>query len=187
MLSWYSWDKIVCNNVLIFLVQHSTGKSRRYTQCRNKSSVQCCLNTLETTLHSSKPYAMLSERLQATFHCKKSYAIVLILSGQCCTGQNFIQCCARCYRQHWVKKAPVQFWLNILGMTLHRSKLYAMLSERLQTTFHKRNYMLFPLNNLSTALHWPNPYSMLSERLQTTLHKKKSCGIYTLGIIIIFM
>ena len=37
--------------------------------------MQFCLNTLETTLHRSKPYAMLSERLQTTLYKKKTSAM----------------------------------------------------------------------------------------------------------------
>ena len=33
-----------------------------------KSPVQCCLNTLWTKSHRSKPYSMLSERLQTKLH-----------------------------------------------------------------------------------------------------------------------
>ena len=36
------------------------------------------------------------------------------------------------------KKDRLQFCLNTLGTTLHRSKPYAMLSERLQTTLNKK-------------------------------------------------
>ena len=41
--------------------------------------MQCCLNTPRTTLHRSKSYAMLSERL-----C----SVVLILLGHLCTGKT---------------------------------------------------------------------------------------------------
>ena len=37
--------------------------------------MQCCYNTLGTTLHKSKPYEMLSERLHTTLHKKKSWAM----------------------------------------------------------------------------------------------------------------
>ena len=59
--------------------------------------------------------------------------------GQHCTGQNPMQCCPGGSRQHCKKKKnPVQFCLDTLRTTLHRSKLYAMLPERLQTTLHKK-------------------------------------------------
>ena len=42
-----------------------------------------------------------------------------------------MQCYLRCSRQHCIRKNPVQCCLNnTLGTTLHRSKSYAMLSER---------------------------------------------------------
>ena len=49
-----------------------------------------------------------------------------------------MQCCPRGSRQHSIRKNPVQFCLNTLGKTLHRSKPYAMLSERPQATLHKK-------------------------------------------------
>ena len=45
------------------------------TKLHKKNSVYCCLNKLGTTLHGSKPYAMLSERLQTTQYRKKSCAM----------------------------------------------------------------------------------------------------------------
>ena len=38
--------------------------------CIRKNPAQCRLNTPGTTLHRSKPYAMLSEMLQAKLHKK---------------------------------------------------------------------------------------------------------------------
>ena len=130
--------------------------------------------------------------------------IVLILLAQHCTCQNPVQCCLRGYRQYFIRKNPVQCWLNTLGTTSHRSKPYAMFSEWLQRTLHKKksgfalgthcpaqNPMQCCLkgtrqlwirkksvqccfNTLGTTLHWLKPFAMLSERLQKTLHKKKS-------------
>ena len=66
----------------------------------------------------------------------------------------------------------MQFCLNALGATLHRSKPYEVLPERLQTTLHKRKScaMLsqYSLDNIAQL----KPYAMLPERLQTTLHKE---------------
>ena len=45
-----------------------------------------------------------------------------------------MQCCLRGSTQLCIRKNHVQCCLNTLGITLHRSKLYAMLSEWLQTT-----------------------------------------------------
>ena len=106
-------------------------------------------------------------------HCIRKILsnVVLILVGQHCTGQNPMQYCSRGSKQHCMKNL-VQFRLNALGATLHRSKLYAMLPERLQTTLHKRKScaMLsqYSLDNIAQL----KPYAMLPERLQTTLHKE---------------
>ena len=64
------------------------------------------------------------------------FSVVLALLWQHCTGQNPMQCCQRGSRQHCTGKNPC---LNTLGKTLHRSKLDAMLSERLQTLLHGKN------------------------------------------------
>ena len=64
--------------------------------------------------------------------------VVLILLGQHCTGQNPMQCCPRCSRQHFIRKNFVQSSLNTLETTLHRTKAYAMLSEGLYITLHKK-------------------------------------------------
>ena len=65
------------------------------------------------------------------------FNVVLALLWQHCTGQNPMQCCQkRGSRQHCTGKDPC---LNTLGRTLHRSKLDAMLSERLQTLLHGKN------------------------------------------------
>ena len=70
--------KIVCSFALILLGQNCTGqnsvqccpKSSRQ-HCIRKSPVQCCLNTVGTTLYSWKPYAILPKSLQTTLHQKK--------------------------------------------------------------------------------------------------------------------
>ena len=61
-----------------------------------------------------------------------------MLLGQHCTGQKPMQCCPRGSTKYWTGNDPVQYCLNILGTTLHRSKLYGMLSERLQTTLDEK-------------------------------------------------
>ena len=80
---------------LILLEQHCTGQNsmkccpRGSRQlCIRKNLVQCYLNTLRTTFQRSKPYAMLSERLQATLHKKILCNVVLILLRQQCTGKT---------------------------------------------------------------------------------------------------
>ena len=63
---------------------------------------------LRTTMHRSKLYIMLSERLQTTVNKKNSFKkTVLILLGQHCTGQNPMQRCPRCSRQHCIREKPV--------------------------------------------------------------------------------
>ena len=47
------------------------------------------------------------------------------------------------------------------------------MSERPQTTLHKKYPLQFYLNTLGTTLHRWKPYAMLSKNIQTTLHKKK--------------
>ena len=59
---------------------------------------------LEQILHRSKPYAILSERLQTTLHKKILCNFALILLGQHCTGKNPMQCCPRGSRQLCIKK-----------------------------------------------------------------------------------
>ena len=102
----------------------------------------------------------------------------LILLGQHCPGQNPSQSCTEDSRQHCIRKYPVQFYLNTPVATLHKSNTYAMLSELLQTTSHKKNLVPNCLNTLSTTLHMSKPSAMLSERLQTIFYKKKSCSMF---------
>ena len=54
---------------------------------------------------------------------------------------NSMQCCPRGSRQHCTRKNPEdpeECCLTTLRTTLHTSKTFAMLSERLKTTLHKR-------------------------------------------------
>ena len=82
-----AYEKILCTFVLILLGKHCAGQNSM--QCSSESSRQHCirknpvqygLNTLGTTLHSSKPYPMESERHEATLYQKKS---CVILSWYC--------------------------------------------------------------------------------------------------------
>ena len=76
-----------------------------------------------------------------------------------------------------VLKNFASFTLNtVVGTTLHMSKLYAMLPEKLQTILHKKNPVQFCLNTLGATLHRSKPYAIISERLQAAMHKKKSCA-----------
>ena len=122
-------------------------------------------------------------------------------SKQHCTSKMTMQCCCRGSRQQCIGKRPVKSCLKILWTTMHRSKVYVMLSEKklLYNVFlillgqhwtvqnpkqcclrgsrqHciRKNPVHSCLNTLGTTLHRSKPYAMLSEMLQTTLHKKKS-------------
>ena len=126
--------------------------------CIRKSPAQFCFNTLGTTLHRSKPYAIISERLQATMHKKTILCkIVLILLGQHCPAENPMQYCHRGSRQLCIRKTPVQCYLNTLGTTLRRSKPYTMLCERLQATLHKKTLCNFALILLGQHCTSKNP------------------------------
>ena len=63
----------------------------------------------------------------------------LVHLGQHCTGQNSIQCCLLTgFRQHGIRKNPVQSCLNTLGTTLHRPWPYPLISEKFQSTMRKK-------------------------------------------------
>ena len=63
--------KVLCN-VILEILDNIAKKTKK----KKKKSVFFFLNTLGTKLGSSKPYEMLSERLQATLHRKK-YCVFL--------------------------------------------------------------------------------------------------------------
>ena len=121
-------EKILFNIVLILFVQHSSGKilvqccprgSRKYYT--GKIPVQCCLNTLGTTLRRYNPCVMLSKKLQTTLNRSiKLFIAVSILLRQHHTKKILVQCCPRSLRQHCTGKNTVQCCLNTLGTTLHR-------------------------------------------------------------------
>ena len=100
--------------------------------------VQFCLDTLGTTLHRSKLYAVSRKAPDNIASEKIQCNVVLILLGQHCTAQNPMQYCPRGSRQHCIRKNSVQCCLDTLETTLHRSKLYAMLPEKLQTKLRKK-------------------------------------------------
>ena len=117
-----------------------------------------------------------------------------------------MKCCPTGSRQLCIRKTLAQCFPNTLGTLLHRSKPYAMLPERLQTTLHQKNLwnVVFCkghssmqcclesfrehcirknpvqccLKTIGTTLHSWKPFPMLSKRLETTLHKKKLCAIF---------
>ena len=81
---------------------------------------------------------------------KVQFHVVLILLGQHSTGQKSMQCCPRYFRQHCIRKNPVQSCLSTLGQ-LHRSKPYLMLPKRLQTTLHRKNVVLLHIEHYCTG------------------------------------
>ena len=81
--------------------------------------MQCCLNTLRTTLCRSKLYAILSERLHVTLHKEILCNFALILLGQHCTGKDPMPCCTRGPRERCIRENPVQCCLNTLWTTLY--------------------------------------------------------------------
>ena len=87
--------------------------------CIRTNPVQCCLKTLGITLHRSKLYAILSERLQTTLHKKTLCNFALILLGQHCAGQNPMQYCPKGSRQHCIRRNPMQCCLNTLWATMN--------------------------------------------------------------------
>ena len=109
---------------------------------------------------------------------KNPVHVILILLCQHFTDQNSMQYCLRDTRQHCIIKNPVQSCLNTPGRTLHRTKPYAMLSKRLQTTLcKKKSCVILFFSTLGATLHGSKLHVMLSERLLTTLHEKKSCSM----------
>ena len=109
---------------------------------------------------------------------------------QQCTRKNPVKSCLNTLGKKLHRKNLLQRCLNTPWTTLHRLnkslcnfvleapenrlKLYAMLSERLQTTYHRKKFcaMLHQYSWDNTTQEKP---ARLSERLQTTLYRKKSC------------
>ena len=71
MLSYYSEDNIAQVKSLCNVVREA-----RDNIAQEKNTIQCCLNTLETTLHKYDPYAMLPKRPDATLRRKKYCAML---------------------------------------------------------------------------------------------------------------
>ena len=125
--------KFLCNVVLILLGQYCIGKNPMQFCLRGlrKNPVQCCLTTLETTLHSWKPYAVLSRRLQQL--CIRKHPV------QCClntlgTTLHRAQPYAVLFKRlqtTCIKKNPVQCCLDPVGITLCSWKPFVMLPKRL--------------------------------------------------------
>ena len=82
--------------------------------------------------------------------------LILIPQGQHCARKKLLLCC-----------------LNTPWTTLHRLKPCEILSLRLQTTLHKKDFVYCCLNTLGTTLHRSQSHAILSGRLQTTQYRKK--------------
>ena len=130
MLSSYSWDDIPQLKTLCNVVQDVPDNTAQ------KNPVQFCLNTVGITLYRSKPCAILSEWLQTTLHKKNS----------CLIAENTMQCCPRGSRKLCIyEKCSIQCQL------LMQYQSYAMLSQRLQATLHRKKFRQFRqccLNNI---------------------------------------
>ena len=190
-------------------MQYFLRGSRQH--CIRENLGQCCLNALGTALHRTKPYALLSKKLQTTLHKKKFCSMLFeyswnnnaqvktlcnVLSEKLQTTLHKKKFCSMLPEYSWVNIALVKtlcnvvweapgsiayekvlFNVNTLRTTLHRSKPYAILSERLQTTLHRKSPVQYSLNTPGITLHRSKAYAVLSEKLQITLLKKKSCSI----------
>ena len=64
--------------------------------------------------------------------------VVLILMGQHCTVENLMEFCPEGFTLRCIRNNPLQLCANTIATKLHRSKPYAIMSERLQKTLHKR-------------------------------------------------
>ena len=113
--------KIMFNDVLILFGKHGTGQS--LMQCHPRDSRQHC----QKNKNKKK---------------KNLCSFFLILLGQSWVVQNPMKCCPRGFRQHCIGKNTVFFCLDTFWTRLHRSKLYAMLPEMLQETFHKKSFCI---------------------------------------------
>ena len=112
-------EKMMFNVVLILFQQHCLGQnlmqccpkgSRQH--CIRQKPVKYCLNSLETILHRSKPYAMLSEEDPDSIALEKKPA----------------QCCLNTLRTTLYKSKPYTILFDRLQTTSHNKKSGAILS-----------------------------------------------------------
>ena len=117
-----------CKNMSVRPAQHWTSI---FFVCAILS--QTYLDNIEQTILQCNVIPVWSIQHFMDYFLHKSCLLVM---GQYYSGKNYVQCCPKDSRQQCTGKNPVQCCLSILGTTLHRSKPYAMLSLRLQTTMH---------------------------------------------------
>ena len=89
--------------------QHCTGQNSMQGPkqlCKRKNHVQCCLYNLGTTLHRSKSYAILAERLQTTLHMKNPVQCSLNSPETTLHRKSSMQCCTRGSKQYCTGKTP---------------------------------------------------------------------------------
>ena len=98
--------------------------------------------------------------------------------GQHCTSQNPMKCCLRGSTQHCIRKNPGQCFLISLGTTLHRSKPYAMLSERVQIILHRKK-IVYKIDLLLFGQYWTGQKSLCNvsrEALDDIASEKIICN-----------
>ena len=174
-------EKIMFNVVLILLGQHYLGQnlmqycprgSRQH--CVRQKRVQCCLNTCETILHRPKSYTMLSQEDSDNNGLEGNlFNSVLILPVQHCTSINAIPCFPIGSRQHCIRKYLLQFCLNALGTTLHRSSPMQCYWRSSRQHWTSKNPVQCCLNTLGKNCIDQNPVQWCPRgSTQTTLDKK---------------
>ena len=109
-----------------------------------KNPVQCCHNTLETTLYMKKTLCnVVQEARDNIAHEKILFNIVVILLGQHCTDKNPVQYCPSDYRQHYTgKKQCIVVWTTSLSAFLFWTD-YFFNNNRLLQMPHQ-HYTNFP-------------------------------------------
>ena len=144
----------------------------------------CCLKTLWTTMHRSKLYVMLSERLQTTFHKKSSCAMFSEYSWvnieQVKTLSNVVR---EAPNDITYEKILFNVVLILLGQHCTGQNPMQCCPRGSRQHCIRKNLAQFCLNTLRTKLHRRKPYAMLSQRLQSTLYKKKPCEIFCLNTL----
>ena len=132
-------------------------------------------------MHSWKPYAMLSKRLQTTLYKKKSCVnVVLIPLWQHCTGKHPMQYCPRGSRQH-CKNIYILFKFVLTHLGHHCTVKNTMQCCPKGSRQHciSKNSVEYCLNSLGTALHsWKPRHS----RQLSAIKNPVQCCLNTIGI-----